>query len=163
MDNRRAIADGDHIVGLADFGEAAVDELLPSETWVYGHDEDQVEVFDDVFQNTDGGVRIQCNTCFTASGFNLLYYPVKVVGCFGVDGDAVRSGLGKALDVAARLVDHQVNVEVLRRVLRNLLDDELAEGDVGDEVAVHHIEVEPVGFAFIDEFYGLVESAKIGG
>jgi len=44
-----------------------------------------------------------------------------------------------------------------------LLDDELTEGDVGDEVAVHHVKVEPVGFTFIDEFDGLVEAAEIGG
>jgi hypothetical protein len=56
-----------------------------------------------------------------------------------------------------------VDIKVFRRVLRNLLDDELAEGNVRDEIAIHYIKVEPVGFTLIDEFYGLIESAEIGG
>jgi len=144
-------------------GQAAVDELLPPKTRVDGHNEDQVEVFDDVFQHADRGMRIEGDTRLTPGGFNLLYHPVEVIGRFGVDGNTVRAGFGKAFDVAAGRVDHEVNVEKFCRVFSDLLDDELPEGDVGHEVAVHHVEVKPVGFGGVDKVDGLIEAAEVCG
>ena len=88
---------------------------------------------------------------------------MQVVGRFGVNGNNMSTSFSKALDVTTWLIDHQVYVEGLGRILGHLLDDELAERDIRHEVTVHYVEVKPVSFAFINEFDGLVQVAKICG
>ena len=116
-----------------------------------------------MLQHAYRGVWVERHTCLTAGLFDLLNYPVKVVGGFGVNGDVIGTSPGKTFDVALRLIDHQMDVQVLCRILCNLFNDELAEGDVRHEATIHHIEVKPVGFGGIYEFDGLIEAAEIGG
>ena len=58
---------------------------------------------------------------------------------------AVRPGVGEVLQVAPGLGHHQVAVEEQRRVAAQRRHHRRPDRDVGDEVPVHHVDVEPVG------------------
>ena len=67
--------------------------------------------------------------------------------CLQVDAEQVRSRLGEGVDVAHRLIDHQVYVQKHIGVLSDGLDHRNANGDIGYKEAVHYIHMEPIGGA----------------
>ena len=60
-------------------------------------------------------------------------------------GDAVAAGLGKGRQVEIGGRNHQMAVERLVGPAADRLDHRRPERDVGDEMPVHHVEVDPVG------------------
>src|SRR5207248_7840488 len=58
---------------------------------------------------------------------------------------SVRTRVGERLEVVAGVVDHEVTIEVERGVGAQRLHDWRPDGEVGHEVAVHHVDVEQVG------------------
>ena len=63
---------------------------------------------------------------------------------FYVHGEMVGACFGKVLKQAFGFLDHQVHVERKFCGAAASLDDEGSHRQVGDEVAVHHIDVDPV-------------------
>ena len=66
---------------------------------------------------------------------------------FVMKGNELRAGLDKLIGVTFGLDDHQVRVERQVRQLAQIGDDLRAPTDVGDEGAVHRVEMEHVGAA----------------
>jgi len=56
----------------------------------------------------------------------------------------IGAGLCEGSKIALRLDDHQMNVEGLCGRAAVLLQDDRAYGDVRNETAVHHINMDPV-------------------
>ena len=69
---------------------------------------------------------------------------------------------GRPLDITLRTVDHIVNVKRFGTGLGYSLKHGEAKGDVGNERAVHHVEVEPVGLTAINHLDVAVEMKKVG-
>ena len=65
-------------------------------------------------------------------------------------GDDVRASLGEVRDAELGLDDHGVGVENLVGDGAERVDDEGADGDVGDEAAVHDVDVDPLSAGLID-------------
>ncbi len=80
---------------------------------------------------------------------------------FGVNGDDVAAGFGEGCEIGIGRGDHQVAVEHLVGAVADCLDDGRAEGDVGHEMAIHHIEVDPVSACFGDGFDFLAKAREI--
>ena len=55
--------------------------------------------------------------------------------------EAFGSGSGEGLDVAVRMAEHQVHIEVQLCQRTQVRDDLRTEADVGHEVPVHDIDV----------------------
>ena len=70
--------------------------------------------------------------------------PGGVVG-LQMDGQQIGPGFGEVLDVAHRLVDHQMDVQEHIGTLADRLDHGDPNGQVGHEAAVHDIHMEVVG------------------
>jgi hypothetical protein len=62
----------------------------------------------------------------------------------GMHRDAVAAGIGEGGDVGIDGRNHQVTVEHLVRAVADRLDDGRPEGDVGHEMPVHDVEMDPV-------------------
>ena len=80
---------------------------------------------------------------------------------FDVDDHFVRAGLGKRFEQNFRLGTHEVDVE--KKFLRQRpdgFDDLRAEGNVRHEMAVHDVEVQPVGAGPVGAFGFLAESGR---
>ena len=88
---------------------------------------------------------------------------VEMGAGFGVNGDDIGSGIGKRLEVGVRGRDHQMDIEYLFAVSAYGFDDRRTEGDVRHEVAVHHIQVNPVATCGIGCANFFAQSRKIRG
>ena len=74
-------------------------------------------------------------------------------GCGPASGcrqDVVGAGLGEGGEVGIDRADHQVHVERQAGVRAQRLQHQRAEAEVGDEMAVHDVEVQPVGAGGLD-------------
>ena len=74
----------------------------------------------------------------------------------------VGPGLGKGLKIRIAGRDHQMDVEGLPREGPDRLDHRGADRDIGDEVPVHHIDMDPVRTGSLDCAYFIAELGKIG-
>ena len=79
-----------------------------------------------------------------------------------VHGAAVGPGVAEGLEVAGRLGDHQVGVEEQVGMVPEGCHHGRADRQVGDEVPVHHIDVEPVG-SRRDLVDGVGQGPEVGG
>ena len=68
----------------------------------------------------------------------------------GMDRDVIAAGLGEGFEIGIAGRDHQMRVEDLLGVRAHRLDDVGAVGNVGNEMSVHHVEMDPVGAGRID-------------
>ena len=75
---------------------------------------------------------------------------------------SVNPGFGERLDPAIDRGDHQVDVERLAGVRPQRRDHARADRQVGDEVPVHHVDVDPVGPGRVDRAHFLAEPRKVG-
>ena len=71
--------------------------------------------------------------------------------------------LGEGLKIGIARRDHQVHVEHLFRVAANRLHHIRADGDVGNEMAVHDVDMDPVGAGGVNRPDFLAELGEIGG
>ena len=122
------------------------DERLAPKTRMHGHDQQQV---DQVKMGRDRlvgclGVQDEPNADAKAPhlGTQGLGLPDLHMHRAGV-----RAGVTERLEVLPGVGHHQVAVEEHPRAPPDGGDDRRPDGDVGNEVAVHHVEVKPVGHA----------------
>ena len=88
---------------------------------------------------------------------------VEVRPGLGVDGESVGAGLGEGGEIGIGRRDHQMDVERLLRVRPDRFHDIGPDRDVGDEVAVHHVDMDPVGAGRVDGAHLLAKSGEVGG
>ena len=62
----------------------------------------------------------------------------------GVDRDVIGARLGEGFEIGIAGLDHQVAVERLVGERPQRRDDRRPESDVGDEMPIHHVEMDPV-------------------
>jgi hypothetical protein len=143
------------------FGPHRGDEALAAEAGVDAHQEDEVAELQHVGDRLDRGVRVEhgagehAPARVVGQAADLLEVAMEVAAGLGVHGDHVGAGAREVGDVALGLLDHEVTVEGAGSERAQRLDDERADGDVGDEAAVHDVDVDPVGA-------GAVEGADLG-
>ncbi len=86
---------------------------------------------------------------------------VEMRAGFGVHGDDVGAGFGERLQIGIAGLDHQMDVEDLIAVRAQRLHDIGADGDVGHEMAVHHIDMDPVASGVVDCAHLFAEAREI--
>ena len=87
---------------------------------------------------------------------------VEMLGRLGLDRDVIGAGVGEGLKIEVDGLDHQVAIERLVAVRAQRRHQRRAEGDVGDEMAVHHVEVDPVRPRRRDVAHFLAENGEVG-
>ena len=114
---------------------------------VDAHDEDVVHHGKDFNQGLDrrGGVDDDGRQHVVLG--DVLEGAMEMAADFLLDGDQVGAGSGEGGDEGVRVLDHQVAVERKLGDGAERFDHRGAKGDVGDEVAVHHVDVEDGGAA----------------
>src|ERR1035437_9127874 len=148
VDLTRDRAAAEEIMCRQDLGSGFLDERLAAQTRLHGHHHHDV---DEVAVRLEGRKRRVWPDRQTGGAAGAMDRPEcrfdRLVD-FDVKGDRVAAGVDEIVDVAAGLRDHQVRVEWLPTDTAQLLDDARPEGDVGDEMAVHDVEVDAVGAGF---------------
>ena len=124
------------------------DEGLAAEAREDGHHEDEAHVVEVGLGPLEGRVGVQHDAGPRPLGRGSWSRAgVDVVGRLDVDRDPVGARVAEGLHVLRGVRDHQVAVEHGVGHGSDALHERRAEGDVGHEVAVHHVEVEQVGAA----------------
>ena len=121
-------------------------ERLAAEPRLDGHDEDDVEQAAIRIERTEWCLRLDREPRRPAGG------PDPAQGGFDlgrlhfdVERHRIAARIEELVDVLQRVADHQVRVERQLRPGPDALDHLRPEGQVRDEVAIHHVDVEPVG------------------
>ena len=97
-----------------------------------------------------------------AERLDLLHGPVQVNAPFLVNDERVRTGLGEGFEKLVGVVDHQMHFEGQPRDGPQPLDDDRAEGQVGNEVAVHYVDVNSIGPPLLRLAHLLCQAGHIG-
>ena len=82
---------------------------------------------------------------------------------FDMHGDDVGAGFGEGFEIGIARRDHQMHVERLLGVRPDRFDDVRADRNVRHEMAVHDVDMDPVGAGGIDRAHLLAELGEIGG
>ena len=93
---------------------------------------------------------------------DLLQRAVEMPCRLGVDRDVIAARLGEGFEVGIAGLDHQVAVERLVGQGPQRRDDRGPKGDVGHEMPVHHVEMDPVRARRGDGAHFLAELGEIG-
>src|SRR5437870_9193267 len=127
-----------------DLWNGAGDEVLPPETGIDGHHEDEVELREDLVQHHGGGRGIECEPHPPVELRDRLERAVEVARALHVHGEPVRSRVGEGLEIATGLRDHEMRLERKAGRPTKRADDDRADRDVRHEVPVHDVDVNPV-------------------
>ena len=140
-----AIVEAELVAQAAEVGDAldgAGQELLSAEAGIDAHDEDMMHHRKDFREHFDRRGGIEDDAGEHAMIQDQLQGAVQVAAGFDLDRDHVGAGFGEGGDVLVGILDHEVAIEREAGDGADGLDDGRAEGDVGDEVAVHDVDVD---------------------
>ena len=144
-----------------DLAELARDEALAAKSRVDAHHQHQIDVAQDRFDGVDRRRRVERDPHPLARALDALESAIQVGACFDVDGYGVGTGLGEGLDIGIDRRDHQMHVEGPGAVGPEGCHDTRTDGQVGHEVAIHHIDVQPVRTGFRDRPHLLAKARKV--
>jgi len=144
------------------FPEAPLNKGLAPITRIDRHDQYQVQVGQDLFQEVNRSVWIQGDSGFHPFLFDVGHGAVEVGTRFPVDGEYRGSGTGKGEDIAAGIDDHQVYVKGFGGDAGHMFHHGKPEGDVGHKDTIHDITVDPVGLTLVDHFHFGGQMVEIG-
>ena len=85
----------------------------------------------------------------------------RVGGHLDVDAQRVGPRLAKRLKIAVRLADHQVDVQRQLGRSPNGLHDRYADTQIGDEMPVHHVQMEDPSPRFLQPPNLALEMAEV--
>ena len=162
LDQRRRVALQDHGLEAAHLVEHRGDELLSAEARVDRHDEHQVEVAYHLLKHHGRSAGIDGHASQHPRLVNLLHGAVQVVAGFLVDGHVACAVLRHALYPPLRLHHHHVDVHRLTDDVLQARHNGEAERYVWHERAVHHVEVQEVGFRPVEHLYFALQVGEVG-
>ena len=146
---------------LGEFGIGALDERLATESGVYAHEHDDIDVFDDVLEHADGRRGVEDDAGLDAAVVQMGDEPMRVARGLDVEGDEVGAGIDEPVRMVVRVLDHEMDVQGNVGSALARRDDGHPVGEVGGELPVDDIDVDVVGVAHGMEVAG--EVREIGG
>ena len=86
---------------------------------------------------------------------------MRVRSGLGVNGDDIGPCFSKSIEEPVDWRDHEMNVERQRRMWTQRFDYHRADRDVGDEMAIHNIDMNPISPRRFDGAHFLTEAREI--
>ena len=164
LDHRIEAALGAHLADAPDLGQHLGQEGLAAESGIDRHHQDDVAEMQDILDEFRRARRVDHNARLLAERADLAEHPVQVDGGagLGLDQQVIGAGVGEGSEIALGLDDHEMDVERLCRRAANGLEHDRADGDVGNETAVHHVDMDPVGPGRVDGAHLLAQAREVG-
>ena len=144
IDEFAAACGPDHLDHLGDLGLHGGDVLLPAEPRVDRHHQHEIDEVEHVGKVARGSRRVEGNAGRGAERCDVGQRAVEVGACLGVHDQALATGAHVLRSHRIGSQDHEVSFERQRRVLAGRGDHVGSERQVGDELAVHHVPLDPV-------------------
>lgn len=161
LDERMGTAATDEVAQLVHLLDGVLDEHLTAKAWIDTHEQHHIDVANDVFQQGDRTGGVERHTSLHACSMDLLNGTVQMGTGLYVDVHHHGTQTSRLLDVVLRMDDHVVDVEQFGTLARHSLHDGKAKRDIGDEDAVHHVEVKPFGLAAVDHVNVAVQMQEV--
>ena len=121
-------------------------ECLPAESGIDGHDQDEVNFREEMFDKFGGGSGVEGDSRLHFHFADGARQAVGMAGGFRMKSKGRGPGIGERADEIFGVFGHQVDVEERARGgLAQGGAQGRAESEVGDELIVHHVQVQPVG------------------
>jgi 1-acyl-sn-glycerol-3-phosphate acyltransferase len=122
-----------------------IQELLPTEARFNGHDQDHVQLIEQIGIRLDRGGRLQRHRRPGTLGADFSSQTHRC-GCgFDVEGDTLGACLNIRGSPTVGVGNHQVRIDGLSDRCGQRLDDGHTDREVRHEVVVHHIHVQEIG------------------
>ncbi len=153
----------DHLPELFNLGESGGNELLAAVPRVDGHEEDHVRFAQNHLQAGEGRGRVQDHGGFSPQLLDLLHQALQVPGRLHMHSQPIGPRIEVCFDIEIGVGDHEVHVQGEVRDLSHGPENRETDGQVGHEVAVHDVHMDPVhpgGFGGFDLFRQVPE---VGG
>ena len=141
---------------------AAGMKALAAEAGIDRHDQDEIDESMTCSTLETGVPGFKLTTDLLAERADRLQRTVHVGACLHMHGDDVGAGLGEGFEVGIARRDHQVHVERLLGNRPDRLHHVGADGDIGHEVPVHHVDMDPVGAGGFDCADFIAQFGEIG-
>jgi len=119
-------------------------KLCPPKPGVDRHQQNNVDLVQDMCKPVQRGGGVEDEACQTALITDQREAAIDVTGGFGVKRDDVGAGLGKHRDQAVDGLDHQMHINGDLDVGTNSLTNHGADGQIGNVMVVHHVKMNPV-------------------
>ena len=125
----------------ADLIQGLRDQLLPRKARIDGHHKNPVHVGKDLVQHRKRCCGVQGNHCLGASCANRRQNPLQMAACLNVHAHVIPFPEIKPIRLAFGIRDHQMEVQWDGGCGADLFDKVGTQGLIGDEDAVHHVNV----------------------
>src|SRR4051794_15116204 len=88
---------------------------------------------------------------------------MQIDGVFDVNEDRIRAGLGKSVEIAIRLFNHEMGFKRQLGDWANRLDDNRPHADIRHEMAVHDIDMNAISAGLVRFTNLFAEAGEVGG
>ena len=133
-----------HLLELSNFFDAVWYKTLTPKAGIDRHDQYQVQLSQNIFEECYRRVGIDCHPCMSTRVLYLIYGAMQVDTRFVMHCNCVGTGLTKRLDVFFGLHNHQVHIQWPIYMLSKRSNNRQTKTDIGHKHSIHHIEVHPV-------------------
>ena len=137
--------------------------FCPPKPGIDAHHQHEVDLLEHIIERLGRRRRVERHAGLLAERLDALDRAVEVRPGLGMDGDDVGARLGEGVEEGIDRRDHQMDVERLGGVRPKRLHHRRADREVGHEMAVHHVDVDPVGAGLVDRAHFLAELGEVGG
>ena len=124
--------------------EHRLGERLTAPARVHAHRQQQIDLVEIRLHRVERRRRVVRQTDSHAERAHLVEQRTRIAE-LDVHRAAIGAGVRERVEEVGGIVDHQVAVEEQLGVLAHRLDDRRPDGEVVDEVAVHHVDVQQIG------------------
>ncbi len=163
LDARAEAAVLDLLAQPAHLVEAAGQELLAAEPRVDRHHQHVVELGQDLLERGQRRRGVDGHAGLDPAVLQVGHRPLEVGQRLRVQADPRRPGVDECVEVAVRVLDHQVHVQGQRGGAPDRFHHRRTQGDVGDEVPVHHVDVDRARAAALGGGDVLAEPREVRG
>ena len=149
--------------GEADFFEYFDDEGLAHESGIDRHAEQLIDFLEQRMGVLHQRHWIDRHGTAAAHFLHQRHRPLRVVVGLEVNDEGIGAGLDEGPRVTVGLLDHQMHLDGQPGQLAHRLHHVGAKGKVGNEVAVHHVDVDDIDLRRLQSLHFLLEIAEVGG
>lgn len=153
----------DKLAGISGLVQDSWDEGLSSESRVDGHEKDDVKLVHDKVADIKTGGGVENKSGLAPSVLDKLKGSVNVVGGLRVEGDVRGTGINEVTNGGIDGGNHEMDIDGGgNSVVTKGLADHRSDGQVGDIVVVHDIEVNNIGSGLKHIVDFLTQHGEIG-
>ena len=130
------------------FLEGRVDKGLPTEAGIHAHDKNMMDQRKNLVEGMDRCGRVNDHSGLASVRGDQMQGAIEMDAGFLVDRDPSSAGFRESGDEFVRPFNHEMTIEWDFRDFAKRGYDRRPDGDIRDEVAIHHVHVENGGTSF---------------